>query len=58
VCGRIFTGLAELDAALIELDGTPTRPGLGANATVGVSMAAAWPSHRRIGPSPRRRRRP
>jgi enolase len=41
VCGRTFTGLAELDAALIELDGTPDKARLGANATVGVSMAAA-----------------
>jgi enolase len=41
VCGRSFTGLAELDAALIELDGTPDKSRLGANATVGVSMAAA-----------------
>jgi enolase len=41
VRGRSFTGLAELDAALIELDGTPDKSRLGANATVGVSMAAA-----------------
>jgi enolase len=41
VCSRSFTGLAELDAALIELDGTPDKSRLGANATVGVSMAAA-----------------
>jgi len=41
VCGRHFAGLAELDAALIELDGTPDKSRLGANATVGVSMAAA-----------------
>jgi len=41
VCGRSFTGLAGLDAALIELDGTPDKSRLGANATVGVSMAAA-----------------
>ncbi len=41
VCGRSFTGLAEMDAALIELDGTPDKTRLGANATVGVSMAAA-----------------
>jgi enolase len=41
VCGRSFAGLAEMDAALIELDGTPDKTRLGANATVGVSMAAA-----------------
>ncbi len=41
LCGRSFAGLAELDAALIELDGTPDKTRLGANATVGVSMAAA-----------------
>jgi enolase len=31
--------LAEIDAALIELDGTPNKARLGANAIVGVSMA-------------------
>jgi enolase len=41
VCGRSFTDLGEMDAALIELDGTPDKTRLGANATVGVSMAAA-----------------
>jgi len=41
LCGRSFASLAELDAALIELDGTPDKGRLGANATVGVSMAAA-----------------
>jgi enolase len=39
--GRSFSALAELDAALIDLDGTPTKARLGANAIVGVSMAAA-----------------
>ena len=39
--GRSFTDLAALDAALIELDATPTKSRLGANAIVGVSMAAA-----------------
>jgi len=32
---------AALDAALIALDGTPNRAGLGANAMIAVSMAAA-----------------
>jgi enolase len=39
--GRTFAHLADLDAALIALDGTPTKARLGANAIVGVSMAAA-----------------
>ncbi len=39
--GRDFADLAELDRALIDLDGTPTKSRLGANAIVGVSMAAA-----------------
>jgi enolase len=39
--GRAFADLAQLDAALIELDGTPDKARLGANAIVGVSMAAA-----------------
>lgn len=37
--GRTFASLAELDAALIELDGTPTTSRLGANALVG----SQWP---------------
>lgn len=41
ICGRSFTDLAELDHALIELDGTENKSRLGANAIVGVSMAAA-----------------
>jgi enolase len=39
--GRTFADLAELDQVLIDLDGTPNKAGLGANAIVGVSMAAA-----------------
>jgi len=38
---RSWRGLAEIDAALIELDGTPGKARLGANAIVGVSMACA-----------------
>jgi len=38
---RTFTSLAELDQLLIDLDGTDTKSRLGANAIVGVSMAAA-----------------
>ncbi|HTV11286.1 MAG TPA: phosphopyruvate hydratase [Acidimicrobiales bacterium] len=41
VTGRSWKSLEELDQAVIELDGTPTKSRLGANATVGVSMAAA-----------------
>jgi enolase len=41
LCGRTFAGLAEVDAALIDLDGTPGKARLGANAIVGVSMATA-----------------
>lgn len=36
-----FTDLAALDQALIDLDGTANKSALGANAIVGVSMAAA-----------------
>jgi enolase len=39
--GRNFESLLEIDEALIKLDGTPNKSRLGANAVVGVSMAAA-----------------
>ncbi|MGP0107865.1 MAG: phosphopyruvate hydratase [Acidimicrobiales bacterium] len=39
--GRTFTDLAELDHTLIDLDGTENKSRLGANAVVGISMAAA-----------------
>ena len=39
--GHEFGDLADLDAALIELDGTVNKGRLGANAMVGVSMAVA-----------------
>lgn len=39
--GRHWRGLEELDTALIELDGTPSKSRLGANAITGVSMACA-----------------
>jgi enolase len=38
---RTWRDLAEIDAALIELDGTLNKARLGANAIVGVSMACA-----------------
>jgi enolase len=41
MAGRSFPDLARLDQALRDLDGTPNKSGLGANAIVGVSMAAA-----------------
>jgi enolase len=39
--GRSWPGLAEVDQAMIDLDGTPNKSKLGANALVGVSMALA-----------------
>jgi enolase len=39
--GMDVLGQAELDRALIELDGTPNKGRLGANAILGVSLAAA-----------------
>ncbi|NJP46786.1 phosphopyruvate hydratase [Actinacidiphila epipremni] len=39
--GREFADLAAVDGALIELDGTPDKSRLGANAVIGVSMAVA-----------------
>jgi enolase len=41
LAGRAFASAEEVDAALIELDGTGTKARLGANAVIGVSMAAA-----------------
>jgi len=41
VRSRRFKDLADLDETLIALDGTPDKGRLGANAIVGVSMAAA-----------------
>ena len=51
---------AALDQTLIELDGTPNKGRLGANAILGVSLAAAKARGRRRQPLwlvPRRRRR-
>lgn len=39
--GRPWPSLGEVDAAMIEADGTPNKARLGANAIVGVSMALA-----------------
>ena len=41
IVGREFDTQRALDEALIALDGTPTKSRLGANALLGVSMAAA-----------------
>jgi enolase len=41
VAGADATDQAGLDRALIDLDGTPTKARLGANAILGVSLAAA-----------------
>ncbi|MFC9464887.1 phosphopyruvate hydratase [Streptomyces coelicoflavus] len=39
--GRSYATFAEVDAELIRLDGTATKSRLGANAVIGVSLAAA-----------------
>jgi len=41
VIGREWSNLADVDRALVDLDGTPNKERLGANAIVGVSMATA-----------------
>jgi len=41
VSGTYFDSLRALDETMISLDGTPTKSRLGANAILGVSMAAA-----------------
>jgi enolase len=41
VVGMDASDQAQLDARMIELDGTPTKAKLGANAVLGVSLAAA-----------------
>jgi enolase len=41
LAGRSWASLAEVDRAMIDLDGTANKSRLGANATVGVSMALA-----------------
>jgi enolase len=40
---------AEIDRTMIELDGTPNKSRLGANAIVGVSMAVAWTAAMALG---------
>ena len=41
LAGQDATEQAEIDAAMIELDGTPNKSRLGANAILGVSLAVA-----------------
>jgi enolase len=41
LCGRSWVSLADADHAMVDLDGTANKSRLGANATVGVSMALA-----------------
>ena len=41
LCGREVFGQADIDRAMIELDGTANKHRLGANAILGVSMAVA-----------------
>src|SRR4051812_1196368 len=41
VSGREAEDQAEIDAAMIELDGTPNKARLGANAILGISLAVA-----------------
>jgi len=42
IIGQSFDGFRELDRTLIELDGTPNKSNLGANAILWVSMAFVW----------------
>src|SRR5512146_839356 len=54
VIASVVTGLdparqAEIDRLMIELDGTPTKANLGANAILGVSMAVARAAALRAG---------
>jgi enolase len=51
VTGREGGDQAGLDAALIELDGTPSKGRLGANAILGISLAAAKASAAEAGVS-------
>ncbi len=49
VIGRDAMNQAELDRTMIELDGTKNKGNLGANATLGVSLAAAKASAAQLG---------
>lgn len=41
MCGRLFQNISDLDAALIDLDGSANKSRLGANAILAVSLAFA-----------------
>ena len=49
VLGRDALDQTALDFAMVQLDGTPTKSTLGANAILGVSMAAARAASRAVG---------
>ncbi len=48
--GKEYSSISDLDTALIMLDGTPNKSRLGANAVLGVSLAAtkAFANHEKI----------
>jgi enolase len=52
LCGRTFADQEAVDQALIDLDGTPDKSRLGANAILGVSLAAARAFAARAGREP------
>jgi enolase len=49
VCGRDAFDQAGLDGAMLEVDGTPNKAKVGANAILGVSMAAARAAANELG---------
>ena len=53
VAGLDATDQAALDRALVDLDGTPNKSRLGANAILGVSLAAAQRFRERLDPPAR-----
>ncbi|MBQ0826460.1 phosphopyruvate hydratase [Streptomyces tagetis] len=52
LAARDFASATEIDRALIDLDGTGTKSRLGANAVVGVSLAAWYAEAARAGRGP------
>ncbi|MFQ5894686.1 MAG: phosphopyruvate hydratase [Nitrospinota bacterium] len=46
LAGRDASQQGEIDRLLLELDGTPNKSRLGANAVLGVSLAVAWAAAR------------
>jgi enolase len=49
LCGRDATDQAGTDALLVEMDGTPNKQRLGANALLGVSLAVARAASEAVG---------